>query len=109
MFKRRSGALALIGALAFVSTPVAARREDGPARGNVEGVTAAQMKDYLTLIASDEMEGRDTPSRGLDLTAEYLASQLSRWGLKPAGDAGSYFQRIALRRGKIDAPRASAE
>jgi hypothetical protein len=109
MFKRRSRALALIGALALVSASVAAQRTDGPARGNVEGVTAAQMKDYLTLIASDEMEGRDTPSRGLDLTAKYLASQLSRWGLKPAGDAGSYFQRIALRRGKIDAPRTFAE
>jgi hypothetical protein len=109
MFKRRSRALALIGALALVSAPVAAGREDGPARGNIEGVTAAQMRDYLTLIASDEMEGRDTPSRGLDLTAKYLASQLSRWGLKPAGDAGSYFQRITLRRSKIDAPRTFAE
>jgi Peptidase family M28 len=109
MFKRRSRALALIGALALVSASVAAQRKDSPASGNVEGVTAAQMKDYLTLIASDEMEGRDTPSRGLDLTAKYLASQLSRWGLKPAGDAGSYFQRIALRRSKIDAPRTFAE
>jgi hypothetical protein len=109
MFKRRSRALALIGALALVSASVAAQRKDGPASGNVEGVTAAQVKDYLTLIASDEMEGRDTPSRGLDLTAKYLASQLSRWGLKPAGDAGSYFQRIALRRSKIDAPRTFAE
>jgi hypothetical protein len=109
MFKRRSRALALIGALALVSASVAAQHKDSPARGNVEGVTAAQMKDYLTLIASDEMEGRDTPSRGLDLTAKYLASQLSRWGLKPAGDAGSYFQRIALRRSKIDAPRTFAE
>jgi hypothetical protein len=109
MFKRRSSALALIGALALVSAPVAAQRQDGPARGNIEGVTAAQMKDYLTLIASDEMEGRDTPSRGLDLTAKYLASQLSRWGLKPAGDAGGYFQSIALRRSKVDAPHTFAE
>src|SRR5262245_45298504 len=109
MFKLRSGALALIGALMLVSASVAAQRKDSPALGNVEGVTAAQMKDYLTLIASDEMEGRDTPSRGLDLTAKYLASQLSRWGLKPAGDAGSYFQRIALRRSKIEAQRTFAE
>ena len=109
MFKRRSRAFALIGALVFASASIAAQRQDSSARGNIEGVTAAQMRDYLTLIASDEMEGRDTPSRGLDLTAKYLASQLSRWGLKPAGDAGSYFQRIALRRGKINAPRTFAE
>jgi peptidase M28-like protein len=109
MFKRRSGALALICALMAISAALAAHRGDSSARGNIEGVTAAQMKDYLTLIASDEMEGRDTPSRGLDLTAKYLASQLSRWGLKPAGDAGSYFQRIALRRSKVDAQRTLAE
>src|SRR5215510_4952127 len=109
MSNLRSGALAFIGALMLVSASVAAQRKDSLALGNVEGVTAAQMKDYLTLIASDEMEGRDTPSRGLDLTAKYLASQLSRWGLKPAGDAGSYFQRIALRRSKIHAPRTFAK
>jgi peptidase M28-like protein len=109
MFKRQSHAIAVICVLVLASASAAAQRKDGPARGNIEGVTAAQMKDYLTLIASDEMEGRNTPSRGLDLTAKYLASQLSRWGLKPAGDAGGYFQRIALRRSKIDSPRTSAE
>lgn len=65
-------------------------------------ITAAQMKDYLSFIASDSMEGRDTPSRGLDLTAQFLALNLSRWGLKPAGDDGSYFQKIALSKGSID-------
>jgi hypothetical protein len=73
-----------------------------PARGHVEGITAAQMKDYLTFIASDELEGRDTPSRGLDIAALYIASHLSRWGLKPAGDNGTYFQPIRLRKTKID-------
>src|SRR5437016_13809178 len=72
-------------------------------------ITAAQLKDYLYFIASDEMEGRDTPSRGLDTTAQYLASQLSRWGLKPAGDNGTYFQRIALRRNKLDLAQTHVE
>ena len=65
-------------------------------------ITAAQLKDYLSFIASDEMEGRDTPSRGLDTTAKFLAMNLSRWGFKPAGDDGSYFQKIALSRDVID-------
>jgi hypothetical protein len=65
-------------------------------------ITAAQIKDYLSFIASDAMEGRDTPSRGLDITALYLSTNLSRWGFKPAGDAGSYFQKIALIRDIID-------
>ncbi|HEV7797665.1 MAG TPA: M28 family peptidase, partial [Pyrinomonadaceae bacterium] len=65
-------------------------------------ITAAQLKDYLSFIASDVMEGRDTPSRGLDTTAQFLALNLSRWGFKPAGDNGSYFQKIALSRDVID-------
>jgi hypothetical protein len=75
----------------------------------VDLITAAQMKDYLYFIASDEMEGRDTPSRGLDTTAKFIAMNLSRWGLKPMGDDGSFFQRIALRREKVDVAGTRAE
>ncbi|HEX6284915.1 MAG TPA: hypothetical protein VFZ71_08575, partial [Pyrinomonadaceae bacterium] len=57
-------------------------------------IAAAQLRDYLTFIASDELEGRDTPSRGLDTAAKFLAMNLSRWGFKPAGDNGTFFQRI---------------
>jgi len=64
--------------------------------GNVEAITAAQLKDYLYFVASDEMEGRDTPSRGLDLTAKFIAMNLSRWGVKPVGTDGTYFQKFAL-------------
>ena len=68
----------------------------------VDTITSAQLKDYLSFIASDEMEGRDTPSRGLDTTAKFLAMNLSRWGLKPAGDDGSYLQKIGLSRDLVD-------
>jgi hypothetical protein len=78
------------------------------ARG-VDTISAAQLRSYLSFIASDEMEGRDTPSRGLDTTAKFIAMNLERWGLKPAGDNGTFFQRIALRRDALDGPRSTAE
>src|SRR6266498_4904248 len=78
------------------------------ARG-VDTISATQLKNYLSFIASDEMEGRDTPSRGLDTTAKFLATNLSHWGFKPAGDDGSYFQKIALRRSVIDKADTSAQ
>jgi Zn-dependent M28 family amino/carboxypeptidase len=71
-------------------------------RKGAEQITAAQIREYLTFISSDEMEGRDTPSRGLDLTAKFLATNLARWGLKPAGDDGTFFQKIALKRDQIN-------
>src|ERR1044072_4108803 len=72
------------------------------AQRGVDTIAADQLRDYLTFIASDEMEGRDTPSRGLNTTAKFLAINLSRWGFKPAGDEGSFFQRIDLRRERAD-------
>ncbi len=70
-------------------------------RKSAEAITAAELKDYLSFVASDEMEGRLTPSRGLDTTAKFIATILSREGVTPAGDAGSYFQKIVLRKEKV--------
>src|SRR5438132_1514881 len=78
------------------------------ARG-VDTISGAQLRAYLSFIASDEMEGRDTPSRGLDTVAKFIALNLTRWGFKPAGDDRTFFQKIALRRDQIDPAHTSAE
>jgi hypothetical protein len=72
-------------------------------------ISAAQLRTYLSFIASDEMEGRDTPSRGLDTVAKFIALNLTRWGFKPAGDDGTFLQKIALRRDQIDPTKTIAE
>jgi Peptidase family M28 len=70
--------------------------------GNVEAITAAQLKEWLYVVASDEMEGRDTPSRGLDQAAKFIADRLSQWGVKPGGDDGTYFQKFALTSRRVE-------
>jgi len=87
----------------------AAAKASSPARKAAEGITSAQLKDYLYYVASDEMEGRDTPSRGLDSTAKFIATLLSRWGFKPAGDDGTFFQKIELTRYLVDPAAASLQ
>lgn len=57
----------------------------------LDHISAASMRGHLSFIASDALEGRATPSVGLDLAAEYIAAQFRRAGLEPAGDNG-YFQ-----------------
>jgi Zn-dependent M28 family amino/carboxypeptidase len=109
----RKNLLALFLAIAFIS-PSAALAQKAvkitPAeRQMAQAITAEQLKDYLYYVASDEMEGRDTPSRGLDLTAKFIGTMLSRWGFKPAGDNGTFFQKIALRRDVVDAQATSVE
>lgn len=102
--KRTFFALLLLTALAVQSFAQTAPLKISPAeRKLAEGVTAKQLSDYLYYVASDEMEGRDTPSRGLDLTAKFIGTMLSRWGFKPAGDDGTFFQRIAIRSETSDA------
>ena len=90
------------GSSVFAQKAKPAPKTAAPNFGNVEGVTAKQLKDYLTFIASDELEGRDTPSRGLDIAAMFIAQHLASFGIKPGGDNGSYFQKFPLKRSKID-------
>ncbi len=53
--------------------------------GNVDSISEEEMKIYLYFLASDQLEGRNLPSRGLDTASLYIASHLAEWGLKPGG------------------------
>ena len=56
----------------------------------LDHISANSLRGHLSFIASDLLEGRATPSRGLDLAAEYIAAQFRRAGLEPVGDDGYY-------------------
>lgn len=62
----------------------------------LEKITAESVKTTVSYLASDEMAGRDTPSRELDLAADYVAKRLSDAGLSGAGDEGSFFQTTTI-------------
>ena len=69
----------------------AARAANPHWRAALEAISAESMRGHLSFLSSDALEGRRTPSRGLDVAAEYIAAQFRRAGLEPAGDDG-YFQ-----------------
>ncbi|HKD09261.1 MAG TPA: M28 family peptidase [Bryobacteraceae bacterium] len=58
-------------------------------------ITADGMRADLTYLASDALEGRDSPSHGLDLAADYIAARFREGGLAPASPKGNYFQTAA--------------
>jgi hypothetical protein len=62
-----------------------------------ERLTANALKADVSFLASDALEGRGTPSSGLDIAAEYVAAQFRRAGLEPAGDDG-YFETAQFAR-----------
>lgn len=54
-------------------------------------ISAGSMRGHVSFLASDLLEGRDTPSPGLEIAAEYIAAQYRRFGLQPLA-GGGYFQ-----------------
>src|SRR6516225_9991383 len=51
---------------------------------------------HVKFLAHDLLEGRGTGQRGGDIAAEYIATQFALYGLKPAGDNGSYMQKVPM-------------
>ncbi|MBV9612471.1 MAG: hypothetical protein JO091_08360, partial [Acidobacteriaceae bacterium] len=58
-------------------------------------ITASDLKGDLSFLASDALQGRYTPSFGLDVAAEFIAAQFRAAGLEPAGDQ-EYFQTASM-------------
>jgi hypothetical protein len=61
----------------------------------LDAIHASDLRKDLSYIASDQLEGRDSPSRGLDLAADYIAAQFRGAGLEP-GIGDSYFQNASM-------------
>lgn len=57
----------------------------------LEGISANSLRGHVSFLASDLLEGRRTPSKGLEIAAEYIAAQFRRAGIEAAAGEG-YFQ-----------------
>src|SRR2546428_520372 len=55
-----------------------------------------KIREHVKYLSSDEMQGRGTGQRGGDLAADYIAKQFASYGLKPAGDNGTFFQEVPM-------------
>jgi hypothetical protein len=66
------------------------------ATGGAASITPQELKDWLSYISSDELEGRQIFHEGLGLAASYIADHLREWGVKPGGDNGTYFQDVKV-------------
>jgi Zn-dependent M28 family amino/carboxypeptidase len=73
--------MVIVGATAFA--------QDG-------GISAQRIREYTRALSSDRMEGRGVGERGGDLATDYIANQLALAGAKPAGENGTYFQKVPL-------------
>ncbi len=67
-----------------------------PAHGGLNSIQPAELQEWLSYVASDELQGRQIYSEGLGLAAAYIADHLKRWGVQPGGENGSYFQPVKV-------------
>lgn len=90
--------------LAVAAITAAARRPQLPPaeQAAIDRISAEALRTNLSYLASDELEGRDTPSPGLDKAADYIAEQFREGGLQPAAPGKSYFQVAEFDRSKPD-------
>jgi Zn-dependent M28 family amino/carboxypeptidase len=59
-------------------------------------ITEPAIRARVRFLAHDLLEGRAPGTRGSELAMAYVASELERMGLTPAGDGGTYFQRFPI-------------
>src|SRR5579863_691288 len=107
---RRSVLVGLIGALSVLAwaeaspAPAAAGakheavsvRLPGAAFAAMQTIDPEHIRWHVRFLAHDLLEGRGTGQRGGDIAAEYIATQFAEYGLKPAGDSGTYLQKVPL-------------
>src|SRR3954453_2878642 len=80
-----------IGALIAVASAGAAAADRG-----IAAITSRDLREWLTYVASDELEGRAVFTTGFGLAAAYISDHLRAWGVAPAGDRGSYLQTVRV-------------
>jgi hypothetical protein len=64
-----------------------------PTKIRVDGTV---IKGYITSLASDANLGRRTMTPGYERAVDWAAAKFKEWGLKPAGEDGTYFQKVPI-------------
>ncbi|MCI0350364.1 MAG: M28 family peptidase [Acidobacteriales bacterium] len=91
-------------AVVFAQSQASPDRKQSSASAGLPGAAAAAMKsinperirEHVRFLSHDLLEGRGTGQRGGDLAAQYIATQFALYGLKPAGDDGTFLQKVPL-------------
>ena len=72
----------------------------GPELNIQPGLTGLSIRHHIEILASDELEGRMTGSKGAELAAKHIAAQFVHLNLKPVGKETSYFQEFEFTAGR---------
>lgn len=89
--------------VAVTTTSIVVAQAPKPATGvKYSQVSPQDLKDWLTYLSSDELQGRQIYTEGYGLAAGFVAENLRKWGVKPLGSNGTYFQIVKNRGYKVE-------
>ena len=74
-------------------------------RAAMKRINANEISGHVRFLSDDQLEGRKPGTPGDELAIKYLASQLETMGYRPAGDGGTFLQRVPLVELGADVPR----
>jgi Zn-dependent M28 family amino/carboxypeptidase len=91
-------ALAATGALAQTTMPPVPQVPGvSPAATQAAAsIDPEKIRAHVRFLADDLLEGRGPGKRGAELAAQYIATEFALDGLQPAGDGGTFFQKVPL-------------
>lgn len=92
---------------AALGAPLVVRAQAPAVTRAAASITETDVRRRIALISDDSMGGRNTPSPGLTKTANYIASEFKRLGLKPGGDEGGYLMRYPIFQKKLLVARSA--
>ncbi|MEN3972326.1 M20/M25/M40 family metallo-hydrolase [Sphingomicrobium sp. XHP0235] len=84
----------LLPLAACATAPVAPVAQSAPAASS--GSSADRFRAHVEFLADDALEGREAGTRGFDIAANYVATQMSSLGLAPGDIDGDYMQDISF-------------
>ncbi len=68
----------------------------GVAINAMQKIDPERIRAHVRFLSRDLLEGRGTGQRGGDIAAEYIATQFALDGLQPAGDNGTFLQKVPM-------------
>jgi hypothetical protein len=71
-------------------------------------VDTARIKRDIAYLADDKLKGRLPGTEGYQMAVDYVVAQFKQAGLTPAGDHGTFLQKLILRKASINPALSSA-